>query len=128
MSLRSSNPFAKIVDEVLDRIECLYTDIKDGDISGKAIDSELTNLIRMLGVNLRITSLGVSSMKEIRDFVDYVRYILRLAYDKDLITYEISKKNIQSLSKTLRSCDTLPYNFVNDLVLRLRELALNHWD
>ena len=119
MSLRSSNPFAKIVDEVLDRIECLYTDIKDGDISGKAIDSESTNLIRMLGVNLRITSLGVSSMKEIRDFVDYVRYILRLAYDKDLITYEISKKNIQSLSKTLRSCDTLPYNFVNDLVLRL---------
>jgi len=122
MSLRPSNPFANVIMELLDRVECLYMDVKNGNMLSEAIDGELASIIRMLGVNLRTASLGISSLKEIRDVVEYGRSILILAYNKDLITDEIFQKNVLSLSKVLKSCETLPNSFVNDLILSLDDI------
>jgi hypothetical protein len=66
---KPSNPFVKILNELLDRIECLYSNVKNGNMSSEAIDYELASIIRLLGVNLRISSC-VSLMKEIEDLVD----------------------------------------------------------
>ena len=57
-------------------------------------------------------------MKEIDDLVEYICSI-PLACSKDHITTEKYQKNIMLLSKTLKSCETLPNSFVNDLISRL---------
>jgi vacuolar-type H+-ATPase subunit I/STV1 len=111
--------FANLVTEQLDTLSNLSKLTFTSNLSQEVIARELSNIIRIISVNLEYGNSPISSLREINELVLEINTFLEKSFDQGLISNEILEKNRLSLCRTLSSCNRLPSEFIRDLVSHL---------
>jgi hypothetical protein len=111
--------FASLVTEQLDTLSNLSKLTFTSNLSQEVIARELSNIIRIVSVNLEYGNSPISSLREINELVLEINTFLEKSFGKGLISNEILEKNRLSLCRTLSSCNRLPSEFIRDLVSHL---------
>jgi vacuolar-type H+-ATPase subunit I/STV1 len=111
--------FASLVTEQLDTLSNLSKLTFTSNLSQEVIARELSNIIRIISVNLEYGNSPISSLREINELVLEINTFLEKSFDQGLISNEILEKNRLSLCRTLSSCNRLPSEFIRDLVSHL---------
>jgi hypothetical protein len=111
--------FASLVTEQLDILSNLSKLTFTSNLSQEVIARELSNIIRIISVNLEYGNSPISSLREINELVLEINTFLEKSFDQGLISNEILEKNRLSLCRTLSSCNRLPSEFIRDLVSHL---------
>ena len=113
--------FASLVTEQLDTLSNLSKLTFTSNLSQEVIARELSNIIRIISVNLEYGNSPISSLREINELVLEINTFLEKSFDQGLISNEILEKNRLSLCRTLSSCNRLPSEFIRDLVSHLSD-------
>jgi len=113
--------FASLVTEQLDTLSNLSKLTFTSNLSQEVIARELSNIIRIISVNLEYGNSPISSLREINELVLEINTFLEKSFGKGLISNQILEKNRLSLCRTLSSCNRLPSEFIRDLVSHLSD-------
>ena len=113
--------FASLVTEQLDTLSNLSKLTFTSNLSQEVIARELSNIIRIISVNLEYGNSPISSLREINELVLEINTFLEKYFGKGLISNQILEKNRLSLCRTLSSCNRLPSEFIRDLVSHLSD-------